>query len=134
MKRDSDGKLEPAHVGSGAKQGGGRAVITQPLPHGSSVPPHTPMHAPRDVRTPSGPHAAAQPTAAGNGWEGPQPGSLIDGSYRVVGPLGQGGMGMVLLAVDERLQRDVAIKLIRPTHGTDHKAIALTYVSRRTPY
>jgi serine/threonine-protein kinase len=48
-------------------------------------------------------------------WEGPAAGTLIDNTYRVVGPLGQGGMGMVLLAVDEKLERDVAIKLIRPT-------------------
>src|SRR5204862_7546874 len=34
------------------------------------------------------------------------------GPYRVTGELGRGGMGVVLLARDDRLQRDVAIKLL----------------------
>lgn len=44
----------------------------------------------------------------------PEAGTLIDGIYRVMQTLGQGGMGLVMRARDERLERDVAIKLIRP--------------------
>jgi serine/threonine-protein kinase len=55
-------------------------------------------------------------------WEGPPGGTVIDNAYRVVGPLGQGGMGMVVLALDERLQREVAIKLIRPAYVANQKA------------
>jgi serine/threonine-protein kinase len=40
----------------------------------------------------------------------PEPGTLIGGSYRVVGPLGTGSMGTVLLAHDEALDRHVAVK------------------------
>ncbi len=42
----------------------------------------------------------------------PNTGALIGGTYRVLGRLGQGGMGAVLHARDERLARDVAIKII----------------------
>ncbi len=42
------------------------------------------------------------------------PGSLIDDTYRVLGELGHGAMGVVLLARDEHLERDVALKVIRP--------------------
>ncbi len=45
-------------------------------------------------------------------WE---PGSLIDGTYRIIRELGQGSMGRVLLARDELLDRDVAIKLFPST-------------------
>lgn len=40
--------------------------------------------------------------------------SLIDGKYRVLELLGEGGMGMVVRAHDIQLQRDVALKLIHP--------------------
>ena len=40
-------------------------------------------------------------------------GTLIGGTYRVVGELGRGAMGIVLCALDESLERKVAIKMIR---------------------
>ncbi len=43
----------------------------------------------------------------------PQPGSIVGGTYRVVSEIGRGSMGVVLSAFDQKLERTVAIKLIR---------------------
>lgn len=48
----------------------------------------------------------------------PRPGERIDGKYRVVREIGVGGMGVVYEAVDESLDREVAIKLVAPTFAT----------------
>jgi serine/threonine-protein kinase len=42
------------------------------------------------------------------------PGDVVDRTYRIERTLGVGGMGVVALAYDERLERRVAIKLIKP--------------------
>jgi len=49
-----------------------------------------------------------------------EPGELgCIGHYRVLKLLGQGGMGLVFLADDPRLQRRVAVKVMRPELATD---------------
>ncbi|HYN95852.1 MAG TPA: Stk1 family PASTA domain-containing Ser/Thr kinase [Pilimelia sp.] len=44
-------------------------------------------------------------------------GSLIDGRYRVRGRVARGGMATVYTAVDERLERTVALKIIHPSQA-----------------
>jgi eukaryotic-like serine/threonine-protein kinase len=49
----------------------------------------------------------------------PAPGALLAGRYRIIAPLGSGGMATVHRARDERLDRDVAVKILLPNHAGD---------------
>jgi len=52
----------------------------------------------------------------------PQPGELLANRYRVERVLGQGGMGVVVAALDERLRQRVAVKIL--LHADDAEASA----------
>ena len=71
---------------------------------------------------PSDLSATAVP-AAGEAALSSEPYPIIGGKYRIIGPLGRGGQGLVYRAVHLKLQRDVAIKLARKPlgeQGIDH--------------
>ncbi len=46
-------------------------------------------------------------------------GRLISGRYRLIAPLGDGGMATIWRAVDEQLDREVAVKILRPQFSSD---------------
>ncbi len=46
-------------------------------------------------------------------------GDTVEGRYRIVKPLDQGGMGTIYLAEHVLIKRKVAIKVLRPEFATD---------------
>jgi serine/threonine protein kinase len=51
-------------------------------------------------------------------------GRRLDGKFRFLSSLGAGGMASVYLAVNERVDREVAIKFLRPEVGRDPESVA----------
>jgi tetratricopeptide (TPR) repeat protein/TolB-like protein len=47
------------------------------------------------------------------------PGTLVAGRYRIVGQLGLGGMGVVYRALDQELDQEIAVKVLRAELGSD---------------
>jgi serine/threonine-protein kinase len=54
----------------------------------------------------------------------PLEGRLLDEKFRVVGPLGSGGMAAIWLAINEAVDRPVAIKLLRPETARSEELLA----------
>jgi serine/threonine protein kinase len=53
----------------------------------------------------------------------PPPGSVVAGKYRIDGVIGQGGMGVVMSALDVSLGRQVAVKFLAPSKASREGAV-----------
>ncbi|GAA2517495.1 Stk1 family PASTA domain-containing Ser/Thr kinase [Pilimelia columellifera] len=62
----------------------------------------------------------------------PLMGTLVDGRYRVRGRVARGGMATVYTAVDERLERVVALKIIQPGQARDEQFLRRFTLEART--
>jgi serine/threonine-protein kinase len=54
----------------------------------------------------------------------PNPGDLVDGKYRIVRPIGKGGMGAVYVAYHELLRHEVALKMLLPEVAKNQEAVS----------
>ena len=52
-----------------------------------------------------------------------EPGQVLEGKYTIVRRLAEGGMSTVFLAVNERLGKDVAVKVLHPVVSMDEDIV-----------
>lgn len=106
------GLLPSRHVASAARA----PVAPPPMPDEDATQPSAGVQRPPPPRaeaddvttTPERPKEVAL-----EGADLPEPGAIVGGTYRVMSEIGRGSMGVVLSAFDQKLERTVAIKLIR---------------------
>ena len=82
------------------------------------------MSSPRHREGPPSDRTVIDPRPPGESEAALEVGATVDGRYRVDSELGRGGMGVVYLARDTWLDRNVALKVIAPTWARDSEITA----------
>jgi len=81
---------------------------------------------------PSGEEADVAPSSTPSAHGGHVVGEVLAGKYRIVGLLGEGGMGTVWKARSLQLDMEVAIKVLHRQHGDDEASARLLREARAT--
>jgi serine/threonine protein kinase len=61
-------------------------------------------------------------------------GSILAGKFRIIGPIGQGGMGIVYKAEDIKIKRTVALKFLPPDVAVKLKPRARSPIPTSAPF
>jgi eukaryotic-like serine/threonine-protein kinase len=101
-KPPADGSTEPATLAGGEAPTLAATAIPRQFQAGLTLAPDTPVRLSADGVVVMGSNSALQP------------GSVFANRYRIIKTLGEGGMGAVYKAQDLELEREVALKVIKP--------------------
>ncbi|MGO4514418.1 serine/threonine-protein kinase [Terriglobus sp. 2YAB30_2] len=117
----------PSSLGGDVSTGGTPTPSDLPVSHSHSG--GTPMSA-----RPSGATGGSTPSGSQTSLDEQElvPGTLLVGRYRVVSPLGRGGMGRVYRAEDLKLGQTVALKFLPPAMSNDPAWLARFFAEVRT--
>ncbi|MDO9015699.1 MAG: serine/threonine-protein kinase [Deltaproteobacteria bacterium] len=105
----------------------GRPVAPQPAPvNGTKRSPTLPEPMAGDTTPPSSTRDGTPPegTFGGEPEEPDLSGQTVAGRYRVIRRLGEGGMGVVYQAIDERLEKAVAVKVLKEDFSKRQDVVA----------
>ncbi|MDB4928461.1 MAG: hypothetical protein JWM10_945 [Myxococcaceae bacterium] len=123
-----DGPARPPENNRGFSPGRPLAPRRPTPTNGAAAPPHVPdSMLGADTTPPPPPEAAKQADPGDFGGEHDEPdlcGQTIAGRYRIIRRLGEGGMGLVYQAIDERLEKAVAVKVLKEDFSKRQDVVA----------